>query len=108
MLADDAQRIAAAIEEHLNAGAGAGTGQAVTATVKSESMSPKTVPAGAGRPTFVRYYIDIADATRKATLHLSQAAELLDQLTPDWEPDRLFAAIRALEVPVENVDQPAD
>jgi hypothetical protein len=98
MLVDDARRIAAAIEERFNASAC----QGVKATVKSDQMSPKTVPAGAGRPTFTNYYIQIDDSTRMATLTLGQAALLLDEVEPEWEPDRLFDAIRALNVPVEG------
>jgi hypothetical protein len=65
-------------------------------------MRPKTVPAGAGRPTFINYYIQIEDDTRMATLTLGQAAELLDDAEPDWNPDRLFEAIRAMDVPVAS------
>ncbi len=100
MLVDDARRIAAAIEERLNASAC----QGVKTTVKSEQMSPKTVPAGAGRPTFTDYYIQIDDGTRMATLNLGQAAGLLDDVEPDWDPDRLFEAISALNVPVEDTN----
>ncbi|MGH3753495.1 MAG: hypothetical protein ACRDRP_12500 [Pseudonocardiaceae bacterium] len=100
MLRDDAQRIAATFEERLNAGACPG----VKATVKSEQMSPKTIPAGAGRPTFTNYYIQIDDGTRMATLTLGQAAGLLDDVEPDWDPDRLFDAIRALNVPVADTN----
>ncbi|HKR49091.1 MAG TPA: hypothetical protein VJT72_05825 [Pseudonocardiaceae bacterium] len=98
MLVDDARRIAAAIEERFNASAC----QGVKATVKSDQMSPATVPAGAGRPTFTNYYIQIADGTRMAILTLGQAARLLEDVEPDWEPDRLFDAIRALNVSVED------
>jgi hypothetical protein len=99
MLVDDARRIAATIEERLNAGAG----QRVTATVKSDQMSPKSVPAGAGRPTFISYYIQINDGTRMATLTLGQAAALVDDVEPDWTPDRLFEAIRVLDIPIEEM-----
>lgn len=100
MLADDAREIAAAIEERLSASAC----QATKATVKSEQMSPKTVPAGAGRPTFINYYIQIDDGTRMATLTLGQAAGLREDIEPDWTPDRLFEAIRALDVSVAGKD----
>jgi hypothetical protein len=100
MLVDDARKIATAIEERLNAGAC----QGAKATVKSDQMSPKTVPAGAGRPTFTSYYIQIDDGTRMATLTLGQAAGLVDDVEPDWDPDRLFEAIRALNVPVEDTN----
>jgi hypothetical protein len=98
MLADDAQEIAAAIEERLNASACQGS----KATVKSDQIRPKSVPAGAGRPTFVQYFIQIDDGTRMATLNLGQAAGLRDDIRPDWDPDRLFEAIRTLDAPVET------
>lgn len=98
MLADDARRIAGAIEERFNTG----SGQGVKATVKAESTSPKTIPAGAGRPTFTRYYIRIDDGARMATVPLNQATGLLNDVKPDWGADRLFEAIRALDVPVED------
>jgi hypothetical protein len=98
MLVDDARRIAAAIEERLNAGAS----QGVKATVRADEMSPKSVPAGAGRPTFISYFIEIADGTRMASLTLGQAAGLLEDVEPDWDPDRLFDAIRARDVSVEE------
>jgi hypothetical protein len=98
MLVDDARKIATAIEERLNAS----DCQGVKATVKSDEMRPKTVPAGAGRPTFISYYVQIEDDTRMATLTLGQAAELLDDVEPDWNPDRLFDAIRAMDVPIAS------
>lgn len=100
MLADDAQKIATEIEERLNASACKG----VKATVKSDQMKPKTVPAGAGRPTFTNYYIQIDDGTRMATLTLGQAEGLLEDVEPGWDPDRLFEAIRAMDVPVEETN----
>src|SRR5918997_2086667 len=100
MLADDARKIAAAIEERLNTSACQGS----KATVKSDEMKPKTVPAGAGRPTFVRYFIQISDGSRMATLSLGQAAELLDDIKPDWDADRLFEAIRVLDAPIEDTN----
>ncbi|MGH4016194.1 MAG: hypothetical protein ACRDSL_20180 [Pseudonocardiaceae bacterium] len=99
MLADDARKIAAALGERLHAGA---AGQAVKITVKTEQMSPKSIPAGAGRPIFTRYYIHLDDGSRMATLDLGQAGGLLDEVEPDWDSDRLFAAIRARDVPVED------
>ncbi|MGH3908876.1 MAG: hypothetical protein ACRDTE_32540 [Pseudonocardiaceae bacterium] len=104
MLVDDAKKLAAAIEEAINSGSVAGQG--ITTTIKSDELQPKSIPAGAGRPTFRRYYIHVDDGTRMATLNLGQAGELLDEIEPDWGPDRLFDAIRALDVPVE--DSPAD
>jgi hypothetical protein len=98
MLVDDARRIAAAIEERLNASAC----QGVKATVKSDQMIPKTVPAGAGRPILTSYFIQIDDGTRIAILTLGQAAGLLDDVELDWDPDRLFEAIRALNVSIED------
>jgi ABC-type ATPase involved in cell division len=100
MLGDDARRIAAGIEEYLNASAC----QGVKVTVKSEEMSPETIPAGAGRPTFISYFIQIDDVTRRATLTLGQAATLLNEIEPDWAPDRLFEAIRDLDAPIEDTN----
>ena len=98
MLVDDAQKIAAAIEERLSTSAC----QGAKATVKSEEMSPKTVPAGAGRPTFCTYFILIDDGARVATLTLGQAAALVDDVEPDWTADRLFEVIRAMDAPVDD------
>ncbi|MDQ4105042.1 MAG: hypothetical protein M3186_15510 [Actinomycetota bacterium] len=100
MLVDEARRIAATIEERLKAGAC----QSVQATVKSDQMSPKTVAPGAGRPTFTNYYIQINDGTRMATLTLGQAAALLDDVEQTCDPDRLFETVRALNVPIENIE----
>jgi hypothetical protein len=98
MLVDDARKIATAIEERLDASACKGA----KATVKTDQMTPKTVPAGAGRPTFTNYYIQISDDTRMATLTLGEAAGLLDDVEPDWNLDQLFDAIRAMDISVET------
>lgn len=100
MLADDAREIAAALEERLEASAC----QGVKAAVKVEELRPKSVPAGAGRPTFVNYYIRIDDSTRTVTLTLGEAAGLVDAIQPDWDADQLFSAIRAMDVPVEDAE----
>lgn len=99
MLVDDARRIAASIEERLNAGAC----QGVKASVKTDEMSPESIPAGAGRPRFLSYFIQIDDGSRLASLTLGQAAGLLEDIEPDWDSDRLFDAIRALDVPIEDL-----
>jgi hypothetical protein len=101
MLADDAREIAAALGERLRAS----SCQGVNAAVKVDEISPSSIPAGAGRPKFINYYIQIADGTRMATLTLGQAAALLDDIESEWNPDRLFDAIRAMEVPVEDKNQ---
>ena len=98
MLVDEARRIAAAVEERLNASGC----QGATATVKTDEVSPKSVPAGAGRPTFISYFIRIDDGTRMADLTLGQAAGLIDDIEPGWNADQLFEAIRAMEVPIEE------
>jgi hypothetical protein len=98
MLVDEARRIAAAIGERLNASGCQGT----EATVKADEVSPQSVPAGAGRPTFVSYFIRISDATRTADLTLGQAAGLIDDIEPGWNSDQLFEAIRAMDVPIEE------
>ncbi len=100
MLVDDARRIAASIEERLNASAARGA----KASVKTDEMTPKSVPAGAGRPIFISYFIQIEDGTRIASLTLGQAAGLLEDIEPDWDSERLFEAIRALDVPIEDMN----
>jgi hypothetical protein len=102
MLVDEARRIAAEIGERLNASGCQGT----EATVKTDEVSPKSVPAGAGRPTFISYFIRIKDDTRMAELTLGQAAGLIDDIEPGWNSDQLFDAIRAMDVPIE--ENPAD
>jgi hypothetical protein len=99
MLVDDARRIAASIEERLNASAC----QGVKVNVKADEMSPESIPAGAGRPRFISYFIQIDDGTRRASLTLGQAAGLVEDVGPDWDSDRLFNAIRAMDVPIETV-----
>lgn len=98
MMEKDAARIASAIEEHF-----AGGPQQVRATVESSRSSPQSIPAGAGRPMFVNYFVRIQDDTRQAVLTLGQAGGVLDELEPDWDTDRLFDAVRDRDVPVEPV-----
>lgn len=99
MLVDDARNLASALEEAVNTGT---AGQTITTTVKSEEMQPQSIPAGAGRPTFRRYYIHVEDGTRRAVLDLGQAGDILKELEPGCDADRLFAAISARDVPVED------
>ncbi|MCA1822285.1 MAG: hypothetical protein LC644_11230, partial [Pseudonocardia sp.] len=103
MLVDEARRIAAAVEERLNASGC----QGAKATVKKDEMSPKSVPAGAGRPTFISYFIRISDDTRTADLTLGQAAGLIDDIELGWNADQLFEAIRAMNVQVDE-NRPAE
>ena len=101
MLGTEAQNIAAELEERVNAGTNAGP--QIKAAVQKEELIPKSVPAGAVRTTFIRYFIHVEDGTRMATLTLGQAAALLDDVEPDWTTDQLFDAIRGLDVPVEEM-----
>ncbi|MGH3979603.1 MAG: hypothetical protein ACRDRZ_11485 [Pseudonocardiaceae bacterium] len=101
MLETDAQRLAAAIEERVNTGA---VGREVRATVQADRTRPDVVAPGAGRPTFIRYNIQIDDGTHVAVLDLGQATTLLDDIEPGWDSDRLFDAIRSREVPVEDTN----
>jgi len=39
-----------------------------------------------------------------ATLTLGQAAGLLEDVEPDWNADRIYEAIRALNVPVRDTN----
>lgn len=99
MLEKDAARIASAIEEHF---AGGGE-RKVRASVETDRKSPSSIPAGAGRPTFVNYYVHVDDGTRKAVLNLGQAGGVLGEMEPDWDTDRFFDAIRSRDVPIEDV-----
>src|SRR3978361_1679083 len=98
MLVDDARRLATEIEERLNTSAC----QGVKATVKAEHMTPKTVPTGARRPTLTNYYIQIDDDTRMATLTLPEAAVLLDDVEPGWDPDRVVEPLSAKDASVQS------
>lgn len=98
MLVDEARRIAAEVGERLNVSGC----QGAKATVRADEVSPKSVPAGAGRPTFISYFITISDDTRTADLTLGQAAGLIDDIEPGWNSDQLFEAIRAMNVPIEE------
>lgn len=107
MLRDDAKKVAAEIGERINTGSST---PGVQVTVKSNQVSPDVTPAGAGRPIFINYYIHVDDGTRMATLPLGQATGLLDDIEPGWDADRLFAAIEAREVPIDDsttADSPA-
>lgn len=100
MLVDEARRIAATIEERLNASACEG----VKASVKADELSPGSVPAGAGRPRFISYFIQIGDGSRLSSLTLGQAAGLVEDIEPGWDSERLFDAIRAMDVSIEEVN----
>ncbi|MGH8888112.1 MAG: hypothetical protein ACRDYX_23780 [Egibacteraceae bacterium] len=100
MLQADAQRIATAIEERMNKDRP--TGQEITATVEAHSQRPSFAAPGGGRPTFFWYQIQIADSARVALLDLDQASTLLDDMEPDWDPDRLFDVIRSRGLPIED------
>ena len=100
MLENDARRVAAAIEDGVNAGTA--TGQGVKATVDADRWQASTTAPGASRPTFTTYKIQVNDGTRVAILDLGQATALLDDMEPGWDPDRLFDAIRSRNVPVED------
>jgi hypothetical protein len=100
MLETDARRIVAALEERINAGDA--IGQGVKATVETDRTAPDVTAPGAGRPTFIRYHIQIDDGMRVAKLDLDQAAMLLDEIEPGWDLERLFDAIRSHGVPVQE------
>ncbi len=99
MLQGEALKIANAIEERINQGHSNG---GITAKVESHSMRPGSTAPGAGPVAFAWYGIEITDGTRVAVLDLDDARSLLDEVEPDWDPDRLFEAIRARGLPVED------
>jgi hypothetical protein len=98
MLDADARRIADAIQER--------SGGAVTATVGSNSTTPEGRPLpGGAQPTIVRYWIDVDDGTRRARLELGDANAVLDELTEGCDADRVFAAVTARGIAVEDEDR---
>jgi len=101
MLETDARRLAAAIEERAQGEVTGGEG--ITATDTTNRTVPSSVPAGAGRPAFIRYYIRIDDGSRAATLGLDQASLLLEDIQPDWDPDQLFSAIQSRGARIEDL-----
>ncbi|MQA12728.1 MAG: hypothetical protein GEV09_00750 [Pseudonocardiaceae bacterium] len=103
MLEKEAREIATAIEERFNT---PGADPDVAATVETDRTQPDVTPAGAGRPTFIRYQVLITDSSRSATLGVQLAGTVLDELEADASPDRLFDVIRAHDVPVEQANRP--
>lgn len=100
MLDAEARQLAAQLEDRVAAGA---EQQQLTATVRPEPIQPETSPLpGGAQPRMVRYRIEIADGSRVARLDLRQAGELLDTVEPGCDPERLFAAVRAQEIPIES------
>ena len=99
MLQDEARKLAEAIDERVNADA---TDKAITATVATAQTRPSGVPLGAGRPTFIRYQIQISDGKRLARLDLGQAEMLLNGLEPGCDADRVFDAVRSQDVSIED------
>ncbi len=101
MLQSDARRIAAAIEERMHNGHP--DDKAVTATVKADQERGELAAPGGGRPIFIRYHVEVTDGARLAVLGLDQASELLEDIEPGWDSDRLFDAIRSRGLPVEDI-----
>jgi hypothetical protein len=102
MLRDEAHKLAEAIDEQVNAYAAE---KAVTATVQTNELRPSGVPPGAGRPTFIRYKIQVSDGKRTATLDLGQAELLLGDVEPGCGADRVFELVRGQDVAVEDAAQ---
>lgn len=97
LLRDQARKIAEAIDERANTDA---ADKAVTVSVATNETRPGGVPAGAGRPTFIRYRIEISDGTRLASLDLGQAEALLGSLDEGCGAGPVFDAVRSQGVPV--------
>lgn len=100
MLVDDANRMAAEITERASVGAAAGQG--IKAKIHVDQKSPDSVPRGAGRPVFMRYFVKVEDTTRVALLDLDVAGALLDELQSSWDADQIFEAIRSRDVAVQD------
>ncbi|MGH2733461.1 MAG: hypothetical protein ACRDJG_11095 [Actinomycetota bacterium] len=99
MLQGEALKIANAIEERVNKGHPTG---GITAKVETHTIRPGSTAPGAGPVAFAWYGIEITDGVRVAVLDLDDARSLLEEVEPDWDPDRLFDAIRAQGLPVEG------
>jgi hypothetical protein len=96
MLEADARRIAEALTER--------AGGAVTAEARSSSLTPDGRPLpGGGRPTIVRYWIEVGDGSRAACLELDEATDLLDGLAAGTGSDGVFAAVAARGLQVRKV-----
>ena len=102
MLRDDARKLAEAIDQRVNSDA---PETPVTATVRADELRPTGVPPGAGRPTFVRYKIQVSDGKRLATLDMAQAEVLLDRIEPGCGADRVFEQVRGQDVAIEDAAQ---
>jgi hypothetical protein len=77
----------------------------ITAEVEVHAHRPESTAPGAGPVTFTWYEIRISDGKRVAGLEVDEARALLDDMGQGggaWGPDRLFAAIESLGVPVER------
>ncbi|MPZ67463.1 MAG: hypothetical protein GEU83_18865 [Pseudonocardiaceae bacterium] len=102
MLESDARKIVTEIQQKI--GQDDTADQALSATVKTDRSQPSYSPPGAGRPTFIQYYIQISDGSRTALLDLDQAAALRDEIEPNADADSVFGAIRSQEVRIDDVE----
>jgi hypothetical protein len=96
MLDADARRIAEALRDR--------AGGAVRAEARSEGATPDGRPLpGGGRPTIVRYWIEVGDGSRTTRLELDEATDLLDELAEGCGADGVFAAVAARGLEVRDV-----
>lgn len=101
MLDSDARKVATAIEERVTGDAD----RPVSTKVSKERIRPQVAPTPGSTPPLIAYYfVEVTDGNRTAKLSLDEASDLLDEVQPGWDPDRLFDAIRAMELPVEDVE----
>lgn len=102
MLESDAKKIVTAIQEKI--GQDDNPEQELSAEVKTDRSQPSYSPPGAGRPTFIQYYIQISDGSRTAVLDLDQAGAVCDQIEPNADADSVFDAIRSQDVGIDAVE----
>ncbi len=102
MLESDARRIVTELQEKI--GQDDTAEQALSVTVKTDRSQPSYAPPGAGRPTFIQYYIQVSDGSRTAVLDLDQAADVLDEIEPGADADSVFDAIRSHDVRIDHAE----
>ncbi len=99
MLQGEALKIASALEDRVNKGRST---KEITAKVESHRTRPESTAPGAGPVAFAWYDIRITDGQRVAVLNLDDARSLLEEVGVDWDPDRLFDAIRTRGLTIED------
>lgn len=102
MIRDDAEKLAARLQEAFG-----GPAAGITATSAPSDTRVEFAPPGGARPHIIRYSIRIADASREAFLDLDDAESLLGGLADGWGPDQVLAEIAARGFAVDAIPEAA-